>query len=84
MEESEKYPVGAKVRIKKSSCYCNGYESNPFNDVVGIILKNDNEKWKDDQTHIYEVKWPKGRNSYRHSDLELEFTDVVVNTYEIF
>ena len=57
--------VGAKVMIKKSSCYYDGSYNNP-KDSVGTINRIDT--W----CHLpVSVTWEGGRNSYNYEDLKL-------------
>ena len=57
--------VGAKVMIKKSSCYYDGSYNNP-KDSVGTI-----DRIREWATLPVGVAWEDGHNSYKYEDLKL-------------
>lgn len=57
--------IGAKVMIKKSSCYYNGSHNNP-KDSVGTI-----DRINGGCSLPVIVVWEGGRNAYNYEDLKL-------------
>lgn len=57
--------VGAKVMIKKSSCYYIGSRNNP-KDSVGTIDALDSDRFLP-----VSVTWEDGHNEYNYEDLKL-------------